>query len=304
MSNILHVLDVSPHIYAGNVNKSVSFEGPLENSPEGWYQKHIPTGGISFLFNKVNKFSKRDTMAFAFDRTPTNRLEILPTYKEGRPSPPEITVQKEIAEEILRDCGFNVFAEEGFEADDIIYTLVKDNKDKYDHIFVHTGDSDLYSLVDENVSIAPSSSRAKEVNMHNYETSAMRDRIVYYNGLNVIKMIEGDSSDKIPPLTNKVAIDQLWYMYNTPGIREMGLADPNTLRAFCESHGGDVYRNFQLVYPHEVPGIELDPHKLPDVIRTQAWGKRVGNSQYRYSRVNVPDIEEIVQGFFDRGMAF
>lgn len=300
MKGILHVIDVSPHIYAGSVNKKAVLEGPLRKGAKGWDQLSVPAGGISFLFNKVYKYLQKDTIVFCFDRSPINRLKILDTYKQGRSTPEDITTQKRVAEQILIDCGYHVFAADDYEADDLIYSIVHDNKENYDHIYVHTGDSDMYSLVCDNVSILPSSSRAKTVTKENYEFTVDSKKIVKYNTLNMLKMIEGDTTDKIPPVRDGTAKVFREFMDNDSFPGEM-LADVDLVGGVAKDIGGDVYRNFLLVYPWYYPDLIIDEFKSPDIMRVQAWGKMMGNANFKNARVNLAPVKEIVSKYFEEG---
>ena len=166
--NILHVVDMSPCIYAGSFNRRSFIQGDVVNTGNGYRERNIPTGGTSMLFNILGQYMGTGPIAFVADRNPTIKKELYQDYKGSRTHPNDVSIGKEVAEYILKDCGFTIYAEEGYEADDVIYTIVRQNRMRYDHIFVHTADSDLYILVRDNVSILPTSSKAKTVTMDNY----------------------------------------------------------------------------------------------------------------------------------------
>lgn len=303
---ILHLIDISPHIYAGSVNKRSAFEGELINTPRGWQTQIIPTGGVSFLFNKVYEFGPRDTMIFAADRTPTKRLDILPTYKSRRKfngNSESIDVQKQLAEEILTHCGFNVLAEDGYEADDIIYTMVKKYKNVFDHIYVHTGDSDLYSLVTDNVSILPSSTRGKTVTKENFEYTVDKKYITKFNTLNLIKWAKGDNSDDIPPISDSNLRREILSIGENNLVPGEFFADPDIMRVYAERWGGEALRNFELVYPMDVPNLDENIDKLPNLMTTRAWGQVLGNSSFSTARASTTEVNKIVATFFERGLS-
>ena len=158
---VLHVVDMSPCIYAGSFNRHSFIQGDIVNTGNGYRERNIPTGGASMLFNILGQYMGTGPIAFVADRNPTIKKDKYPDYKGSRTHPNNVSVGKDVAEYILKDCGFTIYAEDGYEADDVIFTIVRQNRMKYDHIYVHTADSDLYILVRDNVSILPTSSQAK-----------------------------------------------------------------------------------------------------------------------------------------------
>lgn len=137
-------------------------------------------------------------------------------YKGGRSKMPEQMYEGiQDAERILRDAGVSVFAENGYEADDLIYACVKRAKEKYPDlpIDIITNDADLLPLVDEQVSVFLRSKRgtfaeSKEIEKSKYiqvtprnyqqvveELSDYRGFIIPYNSLLLHKLLRGDKSD-------------------------------------------------------------------------------------------------------------
>lgn len=300
---ILHLIDVSSHLHVGSVNESKFFEGPIQNLPSGFKMPIIRTGGISFLFNKIFEFGREDVVIFACDRTPTNRLLIDENYKSGRPNKPEVNTQKALVEIILEDCGFEVAYEDGFEADDVIYTLANKYKmdSDIDHIFIHTDDSDIFINVDDKVSILPSSSRGKNVTRSNFEYTARKNELTPFNTLTFIKMLSGDSSDKIKALPASLR-DEIRYFFSQKPILQQRVHIPNVVGNVIEKQFPQAYKNFQLVYPHISSYDTVDLFRIIDRNRTAYWGKVVGNANFKSAKV-VPQIDQMIQEFFDRGYA-
>lgn len=137
-------------------------------------------------------------------------------YKGGRSKMPEAMFEG-IAdcESILRAAKVPVFAEKGYEADDLIYACVKRAKEKYPDypIDIITNDADLLPLVDHQVSVFLRSKKgtyaeSKELEKAKYiqvtprnfqqvveDLSDYRDFLIPYNSILLYKLLRGDSSD-------------------------------------------------------------------------------------------------------------
>ena len=170
----------------------VDIQGDIVNTGNGYRERNIPTGGASMLFNILGQYMGTGPIAFVADRNPTIKKDKYPDYKGSRTHPNNVSVGKDVAEYILKDCGFTIYAEDGYEADDVIFTIVRQNRMKYDHIYVHTADSDLYILVRDNVSILPTSSQAKTVTMDNYSYTCKKGKETPYNSVVFQKFLAGD----------------------------------------------------------------------------------------------------------------
>lgn len=211
----LHIFDMMAFVHAGHVNK-YSYLSQTMHVGAGWQTLYIPTGGASLLFNKLYEVTGKGDVVVVTDRNPTIKKDMIPGYKSNRSYSHEISVDKAATEYILQQCGIQLFAREGYEADDIAYSLVKDLHDKYDHIYLYTGDSDWYFMVDNTVSIMPSSSTSKTVTLETFEDMTG----YYYNTITLTKICEGDSSDCIPGLGKEVS-DMILEKLNTPAIRRL-----------------------------------------------------------------------------------
>jgi hypothetical protein len=120
-------------------------------------------------------------------------------YKANRPPKKfDITEQQIYAEQILRDVGFAVQSVEQYEADDVIYSLVKYYKDDYEHIYIHTRDSDLFFLVDATTSISKVGDKGNDIDIYSYPMLVKKDEHTLYNTSHLRKLCRGDVSDNIP----------------------------------------------------------------------------------------------------------
>jgi len=91
-------------------------------------------------------------MAVAFDESLTGsfRNEIFPAYKANRdPAPPELKQQFAWCKDVARHIGLPVYADERYEADDLIATLAWQSRQRGQRVCVVSGDKDLAQLVGE-----------------------------------------------------------------------------------------------------------------------------------------------------------
>lgn len=136
----------------------------------------IPTGVLYGFFRDIFVLMEQHLtgdLAFCFDYdAPGLREQIVPTYKAGRRTkhrtPEEVADYKELQRQIraikyeyLTTIGYrNVFVAQGFEADDIIASIVKNLRPKDDAIIV-SSDHDLYQLLSDRVIMwSPTSKKA------------------------------------------------------------------------------------------------------------------------------------------------
>ena len=125
---------------------------PPLRTPDGF-----PTGavfGFAKMLAKVIREEKPDAVAVVFDPPGGSfRNEIYPDYKANRDAQPEdLSAQFPVARELLEAHRIPVLEVAGFEADDVIATLVKSAPPNAEVAIVST-DKDLMQLVDERVSL-------------------------------------------------------------------------------------------------------------------------------------------------------
>lgn len=269
----LHILDTSNYIYAGAYSNKVIARGVRETNGE-YCSNEAPIGGVLFLLRQVRALTTEDSVVMpVFDRTPVIKREMYENafgnpygYKGTRPAKREdISMQKEYAEWILRDLGYPVQAVDGYEADDIIYTLVRAYINDFDHIYIHTRDSDLRFLVSDKVSIALVGDKGTVIDMNNYNTVAHKSGWCAYNTVHLRKLIEGDSSDNIPGVGERWAnlLDEC--MEDKAELRKLGdldvarnLIKRTILKYPTEPGAHTLLSTFNIVCPLLVPEGEID----------------------------------------------
>jgi DNA polymerase-1 len=124
--------------------------------PELITAKGQPTNaiyGFTTMMLKLIKDEQPDYIVVAMDaRRPTWRGKIYPEYKANRPPMPEDLVQQlPYFTQVLEALGVPVLYHDGYEADDLIATLVREVREKGFAAVIISGDKDLMSLVGDSV---------------------------------------------------------------------------------------------------------------------------------------------------------
>ena len=275
---VLNLFDIGSFVHAGAVNKSSFIDClPIENA-DGYRAVTLQTGGLAQILNTLHDIDPNETCVFCADRRPTIKQGMYSEYKAQRKHDPNILKQKDIIEIVLADIGYTVLYEEGYEADDFIYSCVQKFKDDYDFIHVWTADSDLYFLVCDNVDICPSHSKAKKVTRENYEHTVMKGYIVPYNTLTYNKILGGDKSDNIPALS-AAGIEALKPITSNSALSSK-LADKNVLDCIAASAGEEVRKQIDLVYPLLVTTPDEFINRA-DRTRLRIWGGIIRAKKFR-----------------------
>jgi len=163
-----------------------------------------PTNAVFGFANMVNKalsIIKPDAVLFAFDSgKKTFRHQQYPEYKGTRKElPQELIDQFQLIRDYLDASNFTRFEIDGFEADDIIGTMVERLQDV--SITILTSDRDLLQLINNNTSVLLMKKGISEMDRV--------DEQVLKQELNLtppqicdLKGLMGDSSDNIPGIPN------------------------------------------------------------------------------------------------------
>lgn len=126
----------------------------------------------------------------------------------------------DVSIDLLAKVGAAQYRKLGYEADDMIYNIVKRIKevDTFTPIDIITGDADMLPLVDDQVSVYMKGTRTfafpnspeyrgyYQVTPNSWEsylksTSAYKDYLIPYNSMLLFKLMKGDKSDNIPATT-------------------------------------------------------------------------------------------------------
>ena len=159
--------------------------------------------GFTSILLKIIKELKPDYICSAFDRKGvTKRAEEFKEYKAQRKKQPdELYAQIPMIEEILGAFNIPVVdsTEDGYEADDVIGTVVKKNTAEHPEIknIIVTGDLDTLQLVDKNTEVFTLKKGISETLTYNEQT--VKDRYgLTTDQLIDFKALRGDPSDNIP----------------------------------------------------------------------------------------------------------
>lgn len=294
----LHIFDMSAFLYAGHVNKNSRLEQVVQDGAS-WKTLTTPTGGTSLIFNKLYSLVGKGDIVMCCDRNPTVKKDMFPEYKATRPHKNEIQVEKAAAEYILQQCNISVIARAGYEADDIAYSLVQDLHDMYDHIYIYAGDSDYYFMVDDKVSILPASSRQKEVNRRNYETTAHRDGCTY-NVRTIVKILEGKSNENMPALSRmdqKRVMDVLY----APGMDFSNYGNYSVVKRIFDLRFPDLSYRVDLAFPIYIEDMP-DTFKEPDKDMIRNFGQAIRNKLFAGKGDKDFDIKSHIRHLHDNGV--
>lgn len=179
---------------------------------------------------------------------------------------------------VLYNSGVSVYAQTGYEADDLVQACVAQAKKQYPDrkIEIVTGDSDLLGLVEDNVSVflrsrkttfafdkADEKTHYIEVTPENYQEvveslSTYKNLKVPYNSIVLTKLLRGDKSDNIlgkpdwkPKMYNQL-IDILQNNEDISKIGRYGVSEEKYIRKgtgiMVQPNEVSKYRPYELEY--------------------------------------------------------
>jgi DNA polymerase-1 len=159
--------------------------------------------GFSSVLFKVIKELKPDYLLATFDlKGPTFRHQEYKEYKATRvKAPDELYAQIDRVKEMVRAMNIPIYEKEGFEADDVIGTMIKQSEENSEHRGVEniivTGDLDTLQLISSKTKVYALRKGMSDTVL--YDEDAVKERY----GLRASQMIDykglrGDQSDNIP----------------------------------------------------------------------------------------------------------
>jgi DNA polymerase I len=128
---------------------------PVENFSTSTGQPTNAVFGFTSMLINVVRDEQPTHVAVAFDVSrDTFRSQAFPEYKANRAkSPEEFRGQVDLIKEVVEALGIPILTAEGFEADDIIATLVRRSGELDMQVDIVTGDRDSFQLVDDRVTV-------------------------------------------------------------------------------------------------------------------------------------------------------
>ncbi len=155
--------------------------------------------GFTNMLIRLLREEQPDAVAVAWDvRGPTFRKERYPDYKAQREAPPDIfTSQLPLIREVLDVLHIKQLTSPGYEADDVIATVVDKAVAESWRVLVVTGDRDSFQLVDNDVTVLYTRRGISDV------VTATPEWITEKYGVTPTQYREyaalrGDSSDNLP----------------------------------------------------------------------------------------------------------
>jgi len=227
--------------------------------------------GFLLVFLKIIRELKPDYLAATFDlKGPTFRHLEYKEYKAKRIKVPEnFYEQVEIVKRFLNAFGVLILEKEGYEADDIIATIVEKFKDEDLEIIILTGDLDTLQLVNDKVSVYTFGKGIKDQII--YTPSKIKQR---YNlepkELIDFKALKGDPSDNIkgvPKIGEKTAktliekyknLDNLYKLIEENKIKDLSLS----ILANLKEHKKEAFFSRQLVALDNKVPIEFNLNEM------------------------------------------
>lgn len=155
--------------------------------------------GFTTMLLKALKEVAPALVAVAFDRgQPHRRLAAYEDYKGHRPPMAEgLAPQFALVEEILAALRVTTFGREGYEADDIIATLVKKAEERGLESFILTGDRDALQLISPLTRVMMTRKGISEVDIFDLRRLAEEYHLTP-GQIPDLKGLMGDASDNIP----------------------------------------------------------------------------------------------------------
>ncbi len=170
------------------------FALPPLKSKDG-FPTGLLTGFINFIHQLQNSHMT-DYIVFALDSKEEGfRKKIYSEYKANRPTPPEdLVAQLEVAISWIEKMGFKTLSKAGYEADDIIATLMRIAKEQGILGKMVSSDKDLYQLLDDKKIVLYDWVKKKEIG----EEGCLAKFGVPPKYFIDFQALIGDSSDNIP----------------------------------------------------------------------------------------------------------
>jgi DNA polymerase-1 len=183
----IYVIDISSYVF-----RAYHALPPLSNS------KGEPThavAGVCSMLLKLLREHEPHTVIVAMDsKTRSFRKDLFEAYKANRPPvPPDLQQQMVRVRQVVEAWGMSPIEAPGFEADDIIATLVAQARDKGLRVVIVSADKDLLQLVGPDV-VMYDTMRNKV-----FGAEETRDKLGVDPGqVRDLLALMGDSSDNVP----------------------------------------------------------------------------------------------------------
>lgn len=185
--------------------------------------------GFTSMLLKIFEQFHPEYVAVCFDRAaPTFRQKKFKEYQAQRPEMAnELVGQIEKVRQVVRTMNIPIYEKDGFEADDVIGTLVSQGQNL--ETIIITGDKDLLQLVDKKTKVYAPTKGLSEARLFD-EAGVVEKMGVKPSQIPDLKALIGDPSD------------------NYPGVSGIG---PKTAAQLLKEHGTlkNIYKNLDEISP-------------------------------------------------------
>ncbi|HEX4908230.1 MAG TPA: DNA polymerase I [Actinomycetes bacterium] len=213
---------------------------------------NVVYGFTTMLVKLFGDFSP-DRIAVCFDLgRPAYRHDVYDGYKANRrTTPDDFSSQMPLVREVLAALRIPVVEVAGYEADDLIATLVREARDESLPVLVVTGDRDNLQLIDDEAEVRVMMTRRGITDTAIYDEAAVQERYGVPPGRYIdVAALRGDPSDNLPgvPGVGDKTATKLVQAYGT-AEEVVAHADEQRgkLKENLLAHGEDVLRNKQLM---------------------------------------------------------
>jgi DNA polymerase I len=213
---------------------------------------NVVYGFTTMLVKLFGDFSP-DRIAVCFDLgRPAYRHDVYDGYKANRrTTPDDFSSQMPLVREVLASLRIPVVEVAGYEADDLIATLVKEARSEGLGVLVVTGDRDNLQLIDDQADVRVMMTRRGITDTAVYDEAAVQERYgVPPNRYIDVASLRGDPSDNLPGVPG-VGDKTATKLVQTYGTAEEVVAHAGEQRGKLKenllAHGEDVLRNKQLM---------------------------------------------------------
>ena len=256
-------------------------------------------GFINMFFRTISKFKGFAAVAALDSKTETFRKKAYPEYKANRKEvDPELKSQFELITPMLEALNIPVFACDGFEADDVIASIVANNSGK--EIVIISSDKDLMQLVGGNV-LMYDSMKDKII-----DPAAVQEKYgVMPNQMLDFLALLGDSSDNVPGMP-KVGLKTAAELLNKYGsadniYQNLSALKPALQKGFTENKEQFEFSKFLIRLDSSVKldGCKkcFDPWENPDTEKIVKLCSELGfasilrkiESDFSAKKVQVPE---------------
>lgn len=202
-----------------------AFYGVPDLSNSAGLHTNAVYGFLNILF-KILEEETPEYLMVAFDvKAPTFRHEMYKEYKGTRkPMPEELRQQVPVMKEVLTAMGIKIVELPGYEADDVLGTLAKQNEAKGMEVSLVSGDRDLLQIASEHIKIRIPKTKGGKTEIEDYDAKDVEAKY-QVNPLQFIelKALMGDTADNIPGVPKvgeKTATDLMVQFGSLDGIYE------------------------------------------------------------------------------------